>query len=75
MHLQVCIFKATHLFAVLQHRWELLGNYRDFIRLMVFYNFCWEIVELLLLLLFVTYYIYIQSLMLFKWENNWVIFF
>ena len=23
------------------HRWELPGNYRDFIEVMVFYLFCW----------------------------------
>ena len=57
------------------HRWELPGNYRDFIVVMVFYLFYWKTKRILVTpITDFKIYILIQSLMLFIWENNWVIF-
>ena len=47
------------------HRWELLGNYHDFIRVVVFYLFFWRSIIILVTAVFCyTFYIYIQSLMI-----------
>ena len=66
------IFFGTHY----HHRWELPGNYRDFIVVMVFYLFCWITKRIFVTNITVSkFYILIQSFMLFIWENNWVIIF
>ena len=58
-----------------KHRWELLGNYRDFIMVMVFYLFCWRTKRILVTnITGLKMYILIQSLILFISENNRVIF-
>ena len=58
------------------HRWELPGNYRDFIVVMVFYLFCWKTKRILVTpITDFKMYILIQSLMLFIQENNRVIVF
>ena len=57
------------------HRWELLGNYRDFIKVMVFYLFCWRTKRIIVTAITCfKIYILIQSLMLFISENNRVFF-
>ena len=48
------------------HRWELPGNYRDFIVVMVFYLFCWRTKRIIVTpITYFKIYILIQSLMLF----------
>ena len=59
-----------------EHRWELPGNYRDFIVVMVFYLFCRRTKRILVTAITgFKIYILIQSLMLFILENNRVIVF
>ena len=58
----------------IHHRWELPGNYLDFIVVMVFYLFCCKTKRILVTLIIdFKIYILIQSLILFIQENNWVI--
>ena len=55
------------------HKWELLGNYLDFIEVMVFYLFCRRTKRILVTVIrCYKIYIHIHSLMLFIQENNWV---
>ena len=50
----------VHFFTFLgnYHRCELPGNYRDFIRVMVFYLFCWRNMRIFFTAVFYTLYIY-----------------
>ena len=57
-----------------KHIWELPGNYRGFIVVVVFYLFCWRTKRILVTpITDFKVYILIQSLMLFISENNRVI--
>ena len=65
-----------YFFQCLDHRWELPGNYRDFIEVMVFYLFCWRTKRIIVTAITgYKIYLLIQSLMLFISENNRVTFF
>ena len=58
------------------HRWELPGNYPDFIVVMVFYLLCRRTKRILVTSITdFKIYMLIQSLMLFIYENNRVIYF